>query len=497
MLSLCRNDRTEKFNCDEQLKIQSFKSIVMAEDKSQVKIKFFTNIEEEGFQIPEAPLYVPTSLKRYGLSEIVNHLLGKDGDSSETKPVPFDFLVDGQMLRTSIDEYLVKNGMSHEHLLTLEYTRSVLPPSFLASFDNDDWISSIDSINKTSRLVTSSNLNILQPKILSGSYDGIVRIYNMSGSIEKQFSGHSGAIKSVKWISPSRLVSSGNDRQLRLWKNKEASMPTEEDEDDDDPEEGTTIAILEGHKAPVASLSVEPKTNRILSAGYDNDICFWSTNHKQMNSIQPMEYDSNTLSSASKKRKKLAVQDSTIRRRSPLSVLQGHKQPVEDVAFDLNDNTVGYSVSQDHTIKTWDLVTSKCVDTRTTGFSLLSLLQVPTKNLIVTGSSARHINLHDPRITNTSTNQVDSARLVGHDNFVVGLSADPKNDNLFASCSHDGMVKVWDIRSVQPLYTITREESKSSQTKIFDVCWDREIGIVSGGLDKKLQINKGSDITKD
>ena len=461
------------------------------ENKNQIKIKFFTNEEDESLQVADTPLYVPVTLKRFGLSEVVNHLLGNFKGEDETKaPIPFDFLIDGVLLRTSIEDYLTKNGLSNEAFLTLEYTRAILPPSFLASFNNDDWISSIDSINPTSKIVTSSQLSISQPKILSGSYDGIVRTYNMSGKVEKQYVGHSAPVKAVKWISPTRIVSAGNDRQVRLWKTSYEEII---DEDEEEIEDGKTLALLEGHKAPVVDLAVDTQTNRILSAGYDQNIGFWSTNYKEMTSIQPLEYDSNVVSSSSKKRRKMAVQDATIRRRAPLSLLQGHLEPVEGVIFDAKDSTVGYSVSQDHTIKTWDLVTSRCVDTRTTGYSLLSVLQLPQVNLIASGSSARHINLHDPRVTTNSDQTI--SKLVGHTNFVVGLTASPHNQNMFASSSHDGTVKVWDVRAEKSLYTITRQDG-STNAKIFDVCWDDRIGIISGGEDKKLQINKGSDIAK-
>ncbi|CAH6718294.1 ribosome biogenesis protein Ytm1p [[Candida] jaroonii] len=439
---------------------------------TQVKIKFFTKEEDTSIQVNDTPLYVPTSLKRYGLSEVVNHLITKE--NPEHKITPFDFLIDGKLLRTSLSDYLTKNGLSSEAFISLEYTKAVLPPSFLASFNNNDWISSLDTIKVGG-----------DSKILSGSYDGIVRIYDMSGKIEKQFSGHSSSIKSVKWITPSRLVSSGNDRQIRLWKNQTTDSIAEDDEDED-PEEGKTIALLEGHKAPVVSLDVNVQSNRILSASSDNDIGLWSTNYKEMNNIEVMAYDDNVISTSSKKRKKMAVKDATLRRKSPLSILTGHKQPVEDIIFDKMDNTVSYSVSQDHSIKTWDLVTGKVVDTRSTGFSLLSILQKPTKNLIITGSSARHINLHDPRV---NSEELINSKLVGHSNMVVSLSDCTYNDNMFISGSHDGYVKVWDIRSLNPLYTITREEN-TKNVKIFDVAWDKEIGIISGGSDKKLQINK-------
>ncbi|KAG7193648.1 ribosome biogenesis protein ytm1 [Scheffersomyces spartinae] len=435
-----------------------------------VKVKFFTKEDDETIQLNSennAPIFAPTSLKRFGLSEIVNHLL-----QSET-PVPFDFLINGEIIRstTSLEDYLVKNGLSHEVVLNIEYTRAILPPSFLASFQNDDWILSVDSWKGES--------------IISGGYDGIVRTYNMSGQITKQLAGHSGSIKNVKFISDTRIVTSGNDRQLRLWKVKGENASVIDNEED--VENGRTLAILEGHKAPAVNLAVQG--DRILSAGYDHVVGFWSTNYKEMAAIEFNKDDEESkLSTASKKRRKLAIQDSTIRRRSPLAMFEGHNQPVEGVIFDGKDSTVGYSCSQDHTVKTWDLVTGKNVDTRTTGYSLLSILHVPEHNLIATGSLARHINLHDPRQDSSSFK-----KLVGHTNFVVDLAASPTNKLMFVSASHDGTCKVWDVRSDRSMYTITRndEEAAKAKLKVFGVCWDQAIGIISGGEDKTIQINKG------
>ncbi|KAH3902386.1 probable Ribosome biogenesis protein YTM1 [Saccharomycodes ludwigii] len=437
-------------------------------DTSQVKIKFFTREQDENLQqIQDAPLYAPVTLKRYGLSEIVNHLLKLD------KRVPFDFLIDGELLTSTLDDYLVTNGLSSEVLLNLEYKRAVLPPSYLNSFNNDDWISSLDHYDTT---------------IISGSYDGIVRTWDLSGQVKKQYSGHSAPVRCVKYISDTRLVSGGNDRTLRLWKTKSDSNTNNEG---DEIEEGKTLAILEGHKAPVVSCAVD--NNRILSAAYDNTICVWSTNYKEMSLIDPMDESTNNTnvgSTAAKKRRKLALKDGSIRRRSPLAILESHSSPVEDVIFDHNDTTVAYSVSQDHTIKTWDLVTNRCVDTKSTSYSLLSILQLPQINLLACGSSARHITLHDPRTTTKVTN----AQLIGHKNFVVSLSDCPTNQYMFASGSHDGTVKLWDVRSNKPLYTITREQDSvglsSDDKKVFSCDWTEKIGIVSGGQDKKIQINK-------
>ena len=123
----------------------------------------------------------------------------------------------------------------------------------------------------------------------------------MSGKVEKQYVGHSAPIRSVKWITPTRIVSAGNDRQVRLWKTSYGEGNAIDEDEDDEVEDGKTLAILEGHKAPVVDLSIDYTSNRILSAGYDHNVGFWSTNYKDMQTIQPLEYDSNVISSSSKR----------------------------------------------------------------------------------------------------------------------------------------------------------------------------------------------------
>lgn len=460
-------------------------------DTSQIKIHLFTREEDPSLQPTDSAasnLYVPISLQRYGLSEIVNHLLELE------QKVPFDFLINGVLLRTSLQQYINTNGLSSEVTLQIEYTRAVLPPSFLSSLNDEDWIGSID--------VYSSNSNNY---IAAGSYDGVIRTYNNAEKkIQKLYSGHSGPIRSIKCISETRLVSGSNDRTLRLWKTRLNPNQSNNDDDDEDVEDGKTLAILEGHKAPVVSIDVSIESSKILSASYDNSIGFWSTNYKEMNVVDPLEdinNPNNKMSTAAKKRRKLSLKDSSIRRRAPLAILESHTSPVEQVIFDGNDNTVAYSVSQDHTIKTWDLVSSRCIDTKATSYSLLSIAQLKSLNLLACGSSARHITLHDPRMNSSS--KITQHQLIGHKNFVVSLDTCPENEFLLASGSHDGTVKVWDVRSTNPMYTITRNSletdpsvQKGVNDKVFAVRWAKGVGIVSGGQDKKIQINKGDDIFK-
>jgi WD40 repeat protein len=135
---------------------------------------------------------------------------------------------------------------------------------------------------------------------------------------------------------------------------------------------------------------------------------------------------------------------------------------------------------------------------------LLCLAEMRGVSLLAAGSSARHITLIDPR---ASASKISTMTLRGHTNAVVSLAQDPTSDYSLVSGSHDGTCRVWDIRSVRPqqeeqigesLYVFSRESIGDGKkmpeggkgVKVFDVRWDKELGIVSAGEDKRVQVNR-------
>lgn len=103
--------------------------------------------------------------------------------------------------------------------------------------------------------------------------------------------------------------------------------------------------------------------------------------------------------------------------------------------------------------------------------------------------------------------------LRGHSNAVVSLATDPWSEYGLVSGSHDGTCRIWDVRSVrtaqvaggggqvgESVYSIERESvAKGAKrvvggegVKVFGVCWDGEVGIVSCGEDKRVQVNRGN-----
>lgn len=423
-----------------------------------------------------------TALTRHKLSTLVNELLHRDDGSR----IPFDILINGEFLRTTIDEFLTKNGINAESTLDVEYTRALVPPLNVTSFEHDDWVSAVDVL---------SGVQSGQERILSASYDGLLRVWNTSGDVlatseAPNNGGRITSLKTAQWLSEKKMVAAGLDNTVRVYKY------------DDDARTITTALELFNHRWGVEDVAVHAPSSRILSASSDTTISLFSSNAKE-NPVAPANFLPSSTA-ASNKRQKLSKPDRTVPARGALATFSGHTSPVSSVIFKPDDATVAYSASHDHTLKTWDLPTQSCVDTRTTGHSLLSLCAIPSRNLLATGTSARHITLVDPR---ASATQISVMTLRGHKNGVVSLDTDPSSEYNLASASHDGTVQIWDLRNVstggqigegmtgESVYTIYRQGRESAKShgegaKVFSVRWDSAVGIVSGGEDKRVQINR-------
>lgn len=415
-------------------------------------------------------------------------------------PVPFEFLINGQFLRTSIEEYLTENGISAETTLAVEYVRAIVPPLYLASFEHDDWVSSVDVLSGIAQGTTivdaSDPSRGPEGQILSGSYDGLLRIWNSASQLlgtspGSGEGGHTSAIKAARFLSSTQIASAGIDRLIRIWRLSQ------------DAEAANMRPKLElyGHKGPIENIDIHEPTLRVISASADRSVGLWSA-RKSEGPEAPATLIPSAQARGTKRRKVGSAV--SLPQRGPLSLLKSHNAPVSSACFAPNDHTIGYSTSWDHSLKTWDLTTSTCVETRSTSHPLLSLTSLPSLSLLAAGTSARHITLIDPRANATT---VSAMTLRGHSNAVVSLATDPEGPYGLLSGSHDGTCRVWDVRSSksdkdgrvsESVYCIERESAKGQgrQTageglKVFGVSWHKEIGIVSAGEDRRVQINRG------
>lgn len=80
--------------------------------QQEVRVRFTTQLPNYG--VTNQPIALPASLRRSQLSQTINHLL-------QLQPtVPFDFLINGEFLRTSLYTYITAQGISMEEIIVLE-----------------------------------------------------------------------------------------------------------------------------------------------------------------------------------------------------------------------------------------------------------------------------------------------------------------------------------------------------------------------------------------
>lgn len=60
---------------------------------------------QTSYPLPSQKFMIPTSWKRYQLSQLVNKAL------SLSNPIPFDFLVRGEILRGTLEEWCKEKGV--------------------------------------------------------------------------------------------------------------------------------------------------------------------------------------------------------------------------------------------------------------------------------------------------------------------------------------------------------------------------------------------------
>ena len=276
---------------------------------------------------------------------------------------PFDFLINGEFLRSDLAKYLQQKQISGESGLTLEYIEALPEPESLPSNPHPDWVSSISSITQANESSPYANV----AACVSGCYDSSVKVWNIA--VGKNSNNlpiasaklHTSAVKSVsvikgsvkineatKQLSSFSFISASKDKTLRLWSFNQQDKNTSLN----------CIGLCEGHLGSVESVaSVDAEGGKDLykfaSASWDGIVHLWDA-RKIMNK--------KTEEDETKKKRKTETgsvesSSSSISNLSPLCTLAGHVGPATSVVYP-HSNAI-YSGGYDHHIIQWDVTTQQ------------------------------------------------------------------------------------------------------------------------------------------
>lgn len=101
-----------------------------------------TNLDFFRFAVPDVIYSLPIDIDGKLLNDTVNQLL-TESRTEHTTPIEFDFIVEGELLRTTVIEHLQEKAISTESTVNIEYVQRTPPPEPEDSILHDDWISGI------------------------------------------------------------------------------------------------------------------------------------------------------------------------------------------------------------------------------------------------------------------------------------------------------------------------------------------------------------------
>ena len=232
------------------------------------------------------------------------------------------------------------------------------------------------------------------------------------------------------------------------------------------------LAVLERHSDAVCSVDVHPDGQRCCSVGWDAQILVWPCG----TALREAEEESAT---GAKRQKTEIAARSSAKRFSPLGTLEGHVGCVSDVLWP-SDRRL-FTSGWDHTLRRWD-VASGTTSEMLTAHRVIQCITCPLSGapLVAFGSTDAVLRLWDTRVASESL----SLKLYrSHKGGIVSVAWSPISDVHIASASHDGTVRIWDMRGTVPVASCGFHSDKC-----LAVDWCRDWTIASGGADSMLYI---------
>lgn len=278
-------------------------------------------------------------------------------------------------------------------------------------------------------------------KIVSGSYDTTVRVWDTSAtsSPAKVLKGHKKPVTSVGISQSGRWIVSGSpDGTVRVWNTIQSSA----------------AEFMVGHTDRVSSVSISSYGQWIVSGSHDGTVRLWNT-IAGPKSVKILKINSTPVTSVSISHNgrwiscgslNMVIVWTKTAHSISKHVLKGHTNTVRSVSIS-HDGRWIISGSNDNTIRMWDTSVANLVYEKA-----LKGHSAPVKSAsishdgrwIMSGSEDRTIRMWDTR----NVNQMYEKVLEEHLTPIRSVNFSPCG-RWFVSGSYDGTVGLWDINESQ------------------------------------------------
>ena len=422
------------------------------DEDAKVLVRFTTTHAE--YRVPTTAFSIPVKLTKYGLSEVINHLLAKEPSE------PFDFLVKGRLLRTSLKKLLAQDQtISTEEIIVIEYIPAVSISDETKSTELPSWIGSIQNITG-------------QGICAVGCYDGQLRFID-SSTLETltSVSSHNEPIRAVATSKFVNMVATASkDQSIKCWnfsvgKGKQKKSSTIASD---------LAKTLMGHATSVESLTFMDSSTAskevLLSGDWGGNIFGWDF----AGSDDGVE--------VRKKSRHNSGASTTQQELRPAFTIKAHVQSISSICPAGSGTGNIISSSWDHSMKQWDVERQDCVATFTSSKVVTSMHYHPETRLLASSHPDGRVRVWDSRLGPEESNVGSFTNKVGSKQWVSQVQWNVQSTNTFASCDYDGTVRMWDLRSFVPVDT-----KEVHQGKVLCLEWAKGgSAILSGGSDCRL-----------
>lgn len=433
-------------------------------EEGEVIVHFFTSLAEQ-YHVPADPMVLPSSHSRYGLSEVVNHLL------SFEDPIPFDFLIDGKFLRTSLAEYQEENKITAETAISIEYVLAMSVPEPKDIDKVPDWISDVVALSPS--------------RFLASAYDGSVRLYN-NEKLQVTCRLADVALKSLAVaafddLAITNVCAAAQDGTVRCCTIRHAEKSKASSE--------LMASLKAASGKALETVAVSEDGSLLASGGWDNEVSVFRADAPFV------------TSNVEEKRKRKAPADNDDLRST--FVLKGHSQCVSSLHF-CKKSQLPYtllSASWDCSVHVWDVAAASCVCNWPAGRAVTYMTSNPScPPQICTAHEDGHVSLWDirapphpsiPRALQPDTNSSMALVVAMHPHHRLTSQVEwcQDNANNIASVGHDGVVNLIDPRSpTMPVQSFQMPSPGKHPSKVLCAAWLNSSSLVTGSSDGQVRV---------